>query len=289
MSKKKDSGISIVPVTLLLSFILVAWIATPFLVPMYIGIGPDGPGTFGDMFGATNALFSGFAFAGLIVAILLQKEELRLQREELSETREVLKDQKDQFIEQNKTLRKQSFEDTFFQLMRLYNDIISSLDTRSPRNTKIIVTGRDVFIAWYELFQRYVGDQLSRLSKAGEKAVQFEEVIHDEYLKCYEANKSDLSHYFLTLYNIVKFVHLSDMDNKKFYTDILRAQLSSYELLFLHYDSKSKYGVEKFAPLIEEYNLLKHMPVHEKFEVKLKSALINNGLVATDMAEPESE
>ena len=44
-------------------------------------------GTFGDMFGAINALFSGLAFAGIIYTILLQRHELELQREELRATR----------------------------------------------------------------------------------------------------------------------------------------------------------------------------------------------------------
>ena len=47
-------------------------------------------GTFGDMFGAVNTLFSGLAFAGVIYAILLQRQELRLQREELELTRNEL-------------------------------------------------------------------------------------------------------------------------------------------------------------------------------------------------------
>lgn len=48
-------------------------------------------GTFGDMFGAVNSLFSGLAFAGVIYAILLQRKELELQREELVLTREELR------------------------------------------------------------------------------------------------------------------------------------------------------------------------------------------------------
>lgn len=40
-------------------------------------------GQFGDLFGSVNALFAGLAFAGLIYAILLQRQELGLQREEL--------------------------------------------------------------------------------------------------------------------------------------------------------------------------------------------------------------
>jgi hypothetical protein len=47
-------------------------------------------GTFGDMFGAVNALFSGLAFAGVIYTILLQRHELALQRKELELTREEL-------------------------------------------------------------------------------------------------------------------------------------------------------------------------------------------------------
>jgi hypothetical protein len=48
-------------------------------------------GTFGDMFGSINALFSGLALAGIILTILLQRKELSLQREELVETRRELK------------------------------------------------------------------------------------------------------------------------------------------------------------------------------------------------------
>lgn len=40
-------------------------------------------GTFGDMFGTLNALFSCLAFAGIIYTIILQRQELQLQREEL--------------------------------------------------------------------------------------------------------------------------------------------------------------------------------------------------------------
>lgn len=45
-------------------------------------------GQFGDSFGSINALFSGLAFAILIYAMLLQKQELSLQRKELRLQRE---------------------------------------------------------------------------------------------------------------------------------------------------------------------------------------------------------
>jgi hypothetical protein len=48
-------------------------------------------GQAGDLFGSINALFSGLAFAGVIFAILLQRQELALQRQELRETRGEMK------------------------------------------------------------------------------------------------------------------------------------------------------------------------------------------------------
>ena len=53
-------------------------------------------------------------------ALIKQIEEFELQRVELSETREIFK-------EQSITLKIQRFENTFFQLINLYNEIISNL------------------------------------------------------------------------------------------------------------------------------------------------------------------
>jgi hypothetical protein len=70
------------------SVIIVLWLASWLLL---IVDEPVVRGTTGDMFGAVNALFSGLAFAGIIITILLQRKELSLQRDELILTREELK------------------------------------------------------------------------------------------------------------------------------------------------------------------------------------------------------
>lgn len=49
-------------------------------------------GTFGDSFGAINALFSGLAFAGVVIALVIQTKELQLAR---LERREALESQKE--------------------------------------------------------------------------------------------------------------------------------------------------------------------------------------------------
>jgi len=67
--------------------VFIAWVVFGIVSPILVAKDWDGRGAFGDMFGGINALFSGLAFAGVVIAILLQKEELSLQRLELSETR----------------------------------------------------------------------------------------------------------------------------------------------------------------------------------------------------------
>ncbi|MFK8250213.1 hypothetical protein [Ancylobacter terrae] len=84
--------------------------------------GKEERGIFGDMFGASNALFSGLALAGLIYAIFQQREEIALAKSDLAETKKILDDQTRHIEAQNERMRIQSFEATFFQMMRSLDD-----------------------------------------------------------------------------------------------------------------------------------------------------------------------
>ncbi len=53
---------------------------------------------------------------------------------------------------------------------------------------------------------------------------------------------------------------MSPVNDKRLYSNLVRAQLSSFELLLLFYNCLSSMGVEKFKPLIEKYSLLKTLP-----------------------------
>ena len=80
---KKSIAISI---TVTAIFFLVYFLIVRMVYPVMID-----RASFGDMFGGINAFFSGLAFLGVIYAVILQREELRLQRAELKLTREELK------------------------------------------------------------------------------------------------------------------------------------------------------------------------------------------------------
>ncbi len=103
-------------------------------------------GTFGDMFGAVNSLFSGFAFVGVIYAITMQRHEISIARQDIRYTKEILDDQKAQLIQQNQEAKKQTFEATFFQLVRLLSDITNQIDIQRLENgVSVITRGKDVF------------------------------------------------------------------------------------------------------------------------------------------------
>ena len=51
----------------------------------------------------------------------------------------------------------------------------------------------------------------------------------------------------------------SDIDDKQFYAQLVRAQLSSQEQLLLFYNCLHPVG-ENFKPLIEEFEMLEHLP-----------------------------
>ena len=203
-------------------------------------------GVFGDSFGLLTSLFSGLAFAGLIITILMQKEELALQRDELLLTRKELSGQRKELAIQNTTMIHQNFENTFFRMLSLHNDIVKEMDLAKGGK---IIKGRDVFKKLHEyLMSSSIGQKLYSSGLAE---------IDTNYMEYYIGRQHEIGHYFRNLYNIVKFVHESPVQNKKLYTNIVRAQLSSYELFFLFYNCLSQMGSEKFKPLIEEYSLLK--------------------------------
>jgi hypothetical protein len=96
-------------------------------------------GTFGDMFGSVNALFSGLALGGIIFTIHLQKKELKLQRKELSLTR-------DEFVNQNEIMQLQKFESTFFNLLNNHIYIIKSTVYKNKYGTEALENEMSDFI-----------------------------------------------------------------------------------------------------------------------------------------------
>ncbi|TAJ52577.1 MAG: hypothetical protein EPN60_02665 [Nevskiaceae bacterium] len=216
-----------------------------YIVKFHAGLSDDQDtwGQFGDYVGGLlNPIFGFISVIALLSTLLIQVRELRLSTRELRNSSDALKSQ-------HAVMARQNFESTFFQLLRLHNDIVLSIDLRQSGTTT--VAGRDCFNQFTKVLYANMNKHgaLTDASKL--------EVAYEEFYRRYE---SDLGHYFRLLYNLVKFVHHSDVENKKFYTNLVRAQLSSGELNVLFVNCLSSKGRDRFKPLVETYALLKTLP-----------------------------
>lgn len=216
-------------------------------------------GTVASIWSLAGLFFIYVAFLGQKQQLLNQQLEIMYSQLEVKHTRLELAGQKQEMKEQNETLRQQKFENTFFQLLNLFSSIVNSLDLRkSSSKTDVISTGRDCFEIFYKRLQGTLqgnNQHISGYTKQNSTAIQ----AINAYGQFYDNNKSDMSHYFRTLYHIIKFVDKSTIENKKQYTSIVRAQLSSYEQVMLFYNCLHDNGNEKFKPLIEKYSLFKNL------------------------------
>lgn len=250
---------------------LAIWIgggfATNWFASTHFDVGEkdNAPALFGDSFGAVNALISAIAFAGMLVTFRLQKYELSLQRKEL-------KEQRMEFNQQNATLKLQRFENTFFNMMELQQQIVNGLTleykgNKSRRQGNVSnlqddenYTGREVFCGAY-------------LSSGLHEGLN--NVISRTGIAKYSDSSTTtiFDHYFRNLYTILKFIDETKVfdevnsreggesvyDVKYRYATILRASLSRYELVLLYYNGLSENGKEKLKPLLEKYCMLNNL------------------------------
>lgn len=282
----------ILPIIIALLICLGLWTGGMFLTHWYANEYFDVPeknskeALFGDSFGAVNALISAFAFAGVIVSMYLQRKDLELQREalvvqqkELTQNTQALRSQQKEFEAQNKTMKLQRFENTFFNMLSLQQEIVNNLKHSYNKqikwpsgnireNESITTSGRQVFEHLYTI------DLKPTIEQVGIGAF----------------NTIDLNlfdHYFLHIYRIMKFVdetNLLDNKTEKYsYISILRSTLSRYELVYLFYNELNP-DYAHFKELIEEYSLFnnlnkstlvvdRNIPVDKQLDMYERSAI----------------
>ncbi len=221
----------------------------------------------GDFFAVASVLVSAFAFVAFYISIRLQRQqlrvqsdELRLQREELEQTRAELRGQKEQLEAQNITLRQQRFETSFFELLKIYDYTLDRLTmTERSKAIKARFVGRDAF------------EEMNRVLKSEFKGAAMNsgdsemDTINKVFMRNFLKYESDFGYYFRTLYNIIKFIDQSEIENSKFYTNLIRSRLSLDELILIFYDCLSEKGREKFKPLAEKYSLFKQLDASRLF------------------------
>lgn len=213
----------------ILVFVIKVWSGFAIILILILWFSYEKIGVVGDMFGVVNSLFSGLAFAGIIYTVLLQMEELRAQREELILTRDELRGQKEEIKNQNLTLKLQRFDNTFFNLVTLHNDLTNQL-TYSKH------VGRPVFKKVLET--KYITREF-RARGIPVSGKEFDEMKLKYISHIFPDIKPFLEHYLKSLTGLISFVVFDDtikenpeMSSK--YGAILKSFISTYEIQFLY-------------------------------------------------------
>lgn len=247
--------------------ICAVWLASFVLIYFCID-GWNVRGQFGDLFGSVNALFSGLAFAGLIITIRQQHKDLEYQRQAIDQSKEDIN-------QQNETIKIERFENTFFNMIEVQQSIVNDLyaadshtewvkqDDSHGRSEKEILTkdeyrGRNLFYYVFILCEHKIDK--SHNSKLFEVPGLYY-VIKLRGKACFDdyMTPTMFDHYFRHLYTILKFVEENDWlgEEKQYqYATFVRATLSRYELVMLYYNGFSH---PKMKKMMERYCLLNNI------------------------------
>lgn len=199
--------------------------------------------------------FTALAFIGILINITQmrrsldkQDEAIKIQQKEMQNQQVEMKATTQSLELQAKLIEKQNFENTFFKMLDLYINIQNNVKFKDYTK-KIEEIGDESF---FQYFAFWTNDESNLLLKDFNKR-------NVEFMR---GNHIYLSHYFRTLYRIIKFVHFYDdiynQIDKKEYIKLIRAQLSSIHLFIifcncLHFDGSN------LKELAEEYAIFEHL------------------------------
>ncbi|CAD0220328.1 putative phage abortive infection protein [Chryseobacterium sp. JV274] len=242
-------------------------------------LGKDYQGLFGDMFGASNALFTGLSFVGVIIAILLQRQELQLQRNELELTRKEMEQTRDEFVTQNYTLKLQQFENTFFQMLKMLNDIVKR---QKYYERDQFFGGEEVFDIifknYYSAKHNYVAtklelDDLEAFYDETRVKSEFKNLSKTEILTIYRESSQlmdkKLIPYFSHINSMLKLLSDSEIKNKEVYSSILKSQLNDSELRFIFFKCVTGDVWNEFSTNIQKFGILNRETLLELVEKQL--------------------
>lgn len=207
------------PMIWLVSIVVVLWIGN-MIFGLFGYDSNDSRGTFGDMFGAVNALFSGLAFAGLIFTISLQRKDLAIQFRTLESQLAEMETQSKAAEETAKQLESQQ---QLINLQMLQSTVNNLINIKSNMIEKFKYT---VFNEGPHPVELSGMDALSRAWNENiEDNINLEIILNHQILK----------QYYATFIYTLQFIYDSKLldDQKKILADILNIQTFNLEILLI--------------------------------------------------------
>ncbi len=245
-------------------FVIGIWLIMFSIVPDLPSDTIEKFGVLGDSFNIITSLFTGLAFAGVIVSVVLQTQELKLQRQELKENTEELKGQKEQLEKQQQEMVSQSFDNKFFQMLNMFNTNIAGLEyDNEHKGKKAIKILKDILLEDVDL--RGMMLEIKHGNNPIPKSKQLE-TFNNKFNQFNQNNGNILKPYFINLYQILKYIdEKAPKKEAKRYSNILRAQLSIDELILLLCNAIGiiQFSGEKYKKLLEKYAFFEHLSVED--------------------------
>jgi hypothetical protein len=192
-------------------------------------------GVFGESFGVINTLFSGLAFAGLILTIYLQRHEL---------------------AESKETFRKERFEDSFYRLLGYYRqnlDDIKIVDHRQGTTHDGIGALGFLIRKLHTTLQRY-----SPLLETG--APEDQKAYNYKLFSEAQRILTRQTRYLGTLECLLEQIELElpTVEARRPYWRILQSQLTIFEVKYIFYTCLVAPEGDRLRELIHRSDLSRH-------------------------------
>lgn len=190
--------------------------------------------------------------------------------------------------------RLQAAENIIMKQLEFHNNIVKSI------NVNIALAGRgyglpdapntaygqEAFEIFYEILKQSYITMPGKFYKNARDADAEERRIKDSFTKLYNDYASKLGNYFKNLYLLVKYINHIKIKgfDKGYFIDLVKSQLSKYEILLLAYDCiwiQDKSKGSDFIELARTTNLLSALEIDELInsegvsEVKHKDIFTN--------------
>ena len=154
----------------------------------------------------------------------------------------------------------QQFNEMFKLLLEEYHTTINNYHKRV--DDKTILHGKDALKAFML--------EMQRKAKTDKTSIDFQNRVDRsvrQFEDFYTENLTVASVHFRLLYRIFQLIEKSriNIDRKREVAKIVRCQLSEQELFLLRYNAMSRHG-KNMQKYINQYNLLKHLPLLSKLE-----------------------
>ncbi len=242
-------------------------------------------GQMGDFFGGTlNPILAFLSFCLLLITIKLQSKELKNSTEELAKSSQALK-------EQSKSLQLQNFENTFFNMINLHNQIVKNISLVKLSKARMDIdngnypvytingipiavkedsdyNGKKALTKLFEIQNIFIKDNINGNDQ---NIIMLFNKFYLEYAEL-------INHYFINTYEILNFINENNVlksecedtqiKNQKFYSNIFRAQLSSSELALLLMYALYKVNNEDLFPLLVKFEIMEHLELTLHYQDK---------------------